>query len=161
MKTITRIFASMALVASFAFASCTGSGTKEAAENDTIVSEEIDIVEATTPVNDIITPEIMELAADEYLSFDKPYGYPIVVDFSAKWCGPCQQFAPIFKKAAEKYSGKIQFIAVDVDKCPKVASEFKVESIPYVLFVTSDGKISSNAGLMTAEAFDAELQKLL
>jgi thioredoxin-like negative regulator of GroEL len=62
---------------------------------------------------------------------------------------------------AEKYSGQIQFISVDVDRCPEVANAFEVQSIPFILFVSPDGKIDSHVGMMEEADFDAKLQNLL
>lgn len=157
MNFIKTTLSALALVSIMTLASCAGSGTKEVTVNDSIVTV---AAEKVIP-NENITPEVYDLAADEYLSFENGYGYPIVVDFNATWCGPCRAFAPIFEEMSKKYSGKIQFISVDVDRCPDVANAFQVQSIPFILFVTPDGKISSHVGMMEAADFDAALQKLL
>lgn len=157
MNFIKTTLSALALVAIITLASCAGSGTKEVTVNDSIVTV---AAEKVIP-NENITPEVYDLAADEYLSFENGYGYPIVVDFNATWCGPCRAFAPIFEEMSKKYSGKIQFISVDVDRCPEVAKTFQVQSIPFILFVTPDGKVNSHVGMMEAADFDAALQKLL
>lgn len=157
MNFIKTTLSALALVSIMTLASCAGSGTKEVTVNDSIVTV---AAEKVIP-NENITPEVYDLAADEYLSFENGYGYPIVVDFNATWCGPCRAFAPIFEEMSKKYSGKIQFISVDVDRCPDVANAFQVQSIPFILFVTSDGKVNSHVGMMEAADFDAALQKLL
>ena len=41
---------------------------------------------------------------------------PVLVDFSATWCGPCQQLSPIIDELAEEYSGKVKVGKVDIDK---------------------------------------------
>lgn len=157
MNFIKTTLSALAFVSIMTLASCAGSGTKEVTVNDSIVTV---AAEKVIP-NENITPEILNLAADEYLSFDQGYGYPIVVDFNATWCGPCRKFAPIFEEMSKKYSGQIQFISVDVDRCPDVANAFEVQSIPFILFVTPDGKISSHVGMMEAADFEAALQNLL
>lgn len=157
MNFIKTTLSALALVSIMTLTSCAGSGTKEVTVNDSIVTV---AAEKVIP-NENITPEVYDLAADEYLSFENGYGYPIVVDFNATWCGPCRAFAPIFEEMSKKYSGKIQFISVDVDRCPDVANAFQVQSIPFILFVTPDGKISSHVGMMDADELDAKLQNLL
>lgn len=157
MNFIKTTLSALALVSIMTLASCAGSGTKEVTVNDSIVTV---AAEKVIP-NENITPEVYDLAADEYLSFENGYGYPIVVDFNATWCGPCRAFAPIFEEMSKKYSGKIQFISVDVDRCPDVANAFQVQSIPFILFVTPDGKVNSHVGMMESADFDAALQKLL
>ena len=157
MNFIKTTLSTLALVSIMTLASCAGSGTKEVTMNDSIVTV---AAEKVIP-NENITPGVYNLAKDEYLSFEQGYGYPIVVDFNATWCGPCRAFAPLFDKMAEKYSGQIQFISVDVDRCPEVANAFEVQSIPFILFVSPDGKIDSHVGMMEEADFDAALQKLL
>ena len=157
MNFIKTTLSALALVSIMTLASCAGSGTKEVTVNDSIIT----VAEEKVIPSAVITTDVYELAADEYLSFEDGYGYPIVVDFNASWCGPCRAFAPIFEAMAQKYSGKIQFISVDVDRCPDVAKTFQVQSIPFILFVTTDGKVSSHVGMMEEADFDAALQKLL
>lgn len=157
MNFIKTTLSALALVSIMTLASCAGSGTKEVTVNDSIVTV---AAEKVIP-NENITPGVYNLAKDEYLSFEQGYGYPIVVDFNATWCGPCRAFAPLFDKMAEKYSGQIQFISVDVDRCPEVANAFEVQSIPFILFVSPDGKIDSHVGMMEEADFDAKLQNLL
>lgn len=103
---------------------------------------------------------VYELQADEILDF-KDISHPVVIDFSATWCGPCKAFKPTFEKMAEKYNGQIEFIAVDVDRCPEVAKQFEANAIPFVVFRASDGTTSSNVGVMDEAAFEKAIQKML
>ncbi|MDE6802785.1 MAG: thioredoxin, partial [Muribaculaceae bacterium] len=45
---------------------------------------------------------------------------PVVIDFSASWCGPCKTFAPVFHQVADEMSGKAEFFKVDVDESPQL-----------------------------------------
>lgn len=53
--------------------------------------------------------------------------------FSAKWCGPCQQFAPIFKRVAANHK-EVLFVKIDIDDCPDAAKMNGVSSIPTLIF---------------------------
>jgi len=68
---------------------------------------------------------------------------PVLVDFWAAWCGPCQMVAPVVNELAEEYDGKINFGKVDVDRNPKIASQYGIMSIP-TLILFKDGKPISN-----------------
>ena len=68
---------------------------------------------------------------------------PVLVDFWAAWCGPCQMVAPVVEELAEEYDGRISFAKVDVDQNPKIASQFGIMSIP-TLILFKDGKPISN-----------------
>lgn len=61
-----------------------------------------------------------------------------LVDFYAEWCGPCKMLSPIL----EDLENDIKIIKVDVDKLPKLAEQFRVMSIPTLVFF-NDGKVKN------------------
>ncbi|CAD6190837.1 unnamed protein product [Caenorhabditis auriculariae] len=56
-------------------------------------------------------------------------GKPVVIDFTATWCGPCKQIAPVFDSLSSKYPGMV-FLKVDVDKCDEIAASHGVSAMP-------------------------------
>lgn len=72
---------------------------------------------------------------------------PVVVDFFATWCGPCQKLSPILEEASSKHGFKL--VVVDVDKNNELSSEFSVSSIPHVILFHKGGKISEFKGFDT------------
>ncbi|MDP2730236.1 MAG: thioredoxin [Dehalococcoidales bacterium] len=64
---------------------------------------------------------------------------PVLVDFWATWCQPCRMIAPILDELAEEYTGKINFVKLDVDQNPKTATNYGVMSIP-TLIIFKEGK---------------------
>ncbi|MGM9872572.1 MAG: thioredoxin domain-containing protein [Muribaculaceae bacterium] len=61
-----------------------------------------------------------------------------VLDFNATWCGPCQEFKPVFKAAAQKYTD-VNFISIDVDQMPNTSDAWEISAIPTVIFIKPDG----------------------
>lgn len=60
---------------------------------------------------------------------------PILVDFYADWCGPCQTMNPIIQTVLTELEGKIKLLKVNVDKHPQLSQQFGVRTIPhYILF---------------------------
>ncbi len=94
--------------------------------------------------------------------FKSQKGLPTVVDFWATWCGPCQQFKPVFHKAEAEYDGKIEFLAIDVDSYPAIAQKYGIESIPTVIYFDANGKeINRTNGAISDDEFKSVLDALL
>lgn len=64
---------------------------------------------------------------------------PVLVDFSAAWCGPCQAIAPVIESLSEEYAGRAKVITIDVDAETEISARYSVMSIP-TLVVFKDGK---------------------
>lgn len=59
---------------------------------------------------------------------------PVVVDFSATWCGPCQAMVPVLESIEETYGNLISIFKMDVDTNPLMCAEYAVRSVPMLLF---------------------------
>ncbi len=75
-----------------------------------------------------------------------------LVDFSAKWCGPCQMLAPIVEEVSEEYAGRVAFYNVDVDENPTLAQQFGVVSIPFVALFKNGEIIANQVGFAPKES---------
>lgn len=65
---------------------------------------------------------------------------PVLVDFTATWCGPCKMMAPVLQEVAAEVKGKARIIKVDIDKNPAAAAKYGVQAVP-TLIIFRDGQI--------------------
>jgi len=57
-----------------------------------------------------------------------------LVDFGAEWCGPCKKLHPVLDELSREYEGRLKVVEVDVGESPQVATEYRVTSVPRLLF---------------------------
>lgn len=85
-----------------------------------------------------------------YQQYLRGYDYtgktPVIIDFYATWCGPCQALAPMLKRLADEYEGRVKVLKVDVDKNQELAAAARIMSIPTLFFITKDGNIERVVG---------------
>lgn len=65
---------------------------------------------------------------------------PVLVDFSAVWCGPCKMLDPVVKQLAGEWDGKVKVVKIDADQNPNILMQYSVLGIPTLLFF-KDGEI--------------------
>ena len=144
---INRFLAAIAAVGLMCSA-CSNSSKAEAAETDTVATEEATVdpapaAETDEPVIELTPTSAITPTAD----------MPVVIDFSATWCGPCQQFKPVYHKVATDLAGKARFCSADVDQCTELAKKYEVQSIPNIVIVKADGTVAAKIGAMSEEEF--------
>lgn len=88
-------------------------------------------------------------------------GLPIVLDFAAAWCGPCQKVAPIIEELSTKYAGQVNIGKCDVDENDELPSKYGVRNIPTILFIKNGEVVDKQIGAATKDALESKIQALL
>jgi thioredoxin 1 len=77
---------------------------------------------------------------------------PTLVDFYADWCGPCRAMAPVIDDLASDFQGRANFVKVNVDESPELASRYGVQSIPTFIVVRNGNAAERLVGVQTRQA---------
>ncbi|MBN1134835.1 MAG: thioredoxin family protein [Methanosarcinaceae archaeon] len=86
---------------------------------------------------------------------------PVLLDFSATWCGPCRMQQPIISKLEESFGDKVDFKEIDVDQNNELASKYDIMVVP-TLVIEKDGiEVRRFTGVTRADVLSDELNKLL
>ena len=88
-------------------------------------------------------------------------GLPLVIDFSATWCGPCKKIAPIIDELAGEYEGKAVICKCDVDECDELTEKFGIRNVPTILFIKNGEVVDKHVGAAPKATFVEKIEALL
>ncbi len=84
---------------------------------------------------------------------------PVLVDFWATWCAPCKAIAPLLEEMAEKYSGKVSIVKVNVDENQSTPGKYGVRSIPTLILFKGGEIVDQIIGAVPKKQVDELLSK--
>ncbi|MGB3532626.1 MAG: thioredoxin [Microcoleaceae cyanobacterium] len=86
---------------------------------------------------------------------------PVLVDFYATWCGPCQMMAPILEQVNQEMKEQIQVVKIDTDKYPQIASQYNIMALPTLVLFKQGKPVDRFEGVLQAPALIQRIYGLL
>ncbi|NMC52876.1 MAG: TlpA family protein disulfide reductase [Chloroflexi bacterium] len=146
---------------------------------DAIISAQADVTQSTFPIQSF---ELVDLEG-ERTTIDEYFGQPMVINFFATWCGPCEAEMPMFEEYADQLQGEVTFIGINsgesskdvsafvkrigvtfgvyLDSDNQIVRQFLVRALPTTLFIDRDGALAAkHIGILTPELMDGYLEEI-
>ncbi|NJK99922.1 MAG: thioredoxin [Spirulinaceae cyanobacterium SM2_1_0] len=86
---------------------------------------------------------------------------PVLVDFYATWCGPCQMMAPILEQVSGELGDRLQVVKIDADKYPRLASQYQIQALPTLVLFRNGEPVDRIEGVQSAPQLLQYLQSRL
>jgi thioredoxin len=86
---------------------------------------------------------------------------PLLVDFYATWCGPCQMMSPILEQVGANLRDRLQVVKIDTDKYPALASQYRIEALPTLVLFKNGQPAERIEGVLQASQLTEHLSSLV
>ncbi len=109
--------------------------------------------------NPVFSGKVQELSAANVSSVLNRNDIPVLVDCWATWCGPCQQFAPIFEQAAKEFEPNIRLAKLDTEAEQGIAGQWQIRSIPTLILFRQGKEVARMSGALPLPQLKQWLQQ--
>lgn len=85
---------------------------------------------------------------------------PVLVDFTAAWCGPCKMMKPVLEELHRRKGDRLRIIKVDIDQSPAAAQAFHVQSVPTLMLYRKGKQLWRQSGVIQAASLEKIIDQL-
>lgn len=86
---------------------------------------------------------------------------PVLVDFYATWCGPCQMMAPILEQVNQQMKNRLRIVKIDTDKYPQLASRYHIQALPTLVLFKNGNPVDQIEGVKQVPQLIKHLESIL
>ena len=84
---------------------------------------------------------------------------PVLVDFTAEWCGPCKMMKPVLEELHLRMGSKVRILKIDIDKSPAAANSFQVQSVPTLILFQNGKTLWRKSGVIQASQIEKIIEQ--
>ncbi|MBI1341633.1 MAG: thioredoxin [Terrimonas sp.] len=84
---------------------------------------------------------------------------PVLVDFTAVWCGPCKMMKPVLEELHQKMGDSLRILKIDIDRNPQVATAYQVQSVPTLILFKKGKNLWRQSGVLPAGQLEKSIRK--
>lgn len=109
----------------------------------------------------LFTGKPIEMNSTQFNRAMQKTDLPMVVDFWAPWCGPCQGFAPVFQQAAMNFEPRARFVKINTETEQQLGAQLEIRSIPTLAIFKNGQEVTRMSGAMDLGQFSQWLNQYL
>jgi len=107
----------------------------------------------------LFTGKPIEMNTEQFLRAYQKTDQPLIVDFWAPWCGPCQGFAPTFSAAAAQFEPRARFVKINTETEQQLGAQFNIRSIPTLAIFKGGKEVTRMSGAIDLGGFKSWLEQ--